>query len=310
MSPDNPDKTVFRQPDNKGDGTVVRPMPGGRASSESSTPPDPSSTIQDNSSHTPPPLLSNPLNQKVDFNPGKFQTDFGLNVLVNSSAMLIAVFTKTRVALSHPDVGGLHQQLVNELKLFEAKSKEEGVKPEIILAARYLLCTILDEAVLNTPWGAESAWTQKTLLSVFHNETEGGEKFFLLLDRMRNSPAENIDILELMYIFISLGYEGKYRVMRGGRETLEELRDDLFQLIRSHRGEFERALSPSWKGLGKTRNTLTQYVPMWVVASIFCGVMVISYSGLRYWMYESTGDVAQLLIEISTLDLANKKNSP
>lgn len=310
MSSDNPDKTVFRQPVNKGDGTVVRPMPGGRASSNHMPPPSiPPAAAPQNPSYMQHPPSNNVHAQNTDFNATQFQTVFGLNPLINASAMLIAVFTKTRETVSHANVGGLHQQLVSELKLFEERSKEAGIKPEIILATRYLLCTILDEAVLNTPWGAESAWTQKTLLSVFHNETKGGEKFFIILDRMRNAPAENIDILELMYIFLSLGYEGKYRVVHRGRDLLEQLRDDLFQIIRRQRGEYERTLSPSWEGVGRIRNTLTQYVPMWVVASVIGGIMLLSYSGLRYWMHESTNDVAKQLTEISTTDLTKKKIS-
>jgi len=305
MSSDNSDKTVFRQPVNKGDGTIVRPMPGGRASGSSGSP----AGVQQSPTYIQQPPPARTRQQNVDFGTARFQTTFGLNPLVNAAAMLIAVFTKTRETVTHPNVGGLHQQLVSELKQFEERSKEAGIKPEIILSARYLLCTILDEAVLNTPWGAESAWTQRTLLSVFHNETEGGEKFFIILDRMRQSPAENIDILELMYIFLSLGYEGKYRVVHQGRDLLDQLRDDLFQVIRRYRGEYERTLSPSWQGLGKIRNTLTEYVPMWVVASIIGGIMLLSYSGLRYWMHESTNDVAKQLTEISTTDLAKRKIS-
>jgi len=308
MSSDNPDKTVFRQPINKGDGTVVRPMPGGRASSSHIPLSDsPAAAGQQNPSYMQQPPSSQPHNRNINFNVSQFQTTFGLNPLVNASAMLIAVFTKTRETVSHANVGELHQQLVNELKLFETRSKEAGIRPEIVLAARYLLCTILDEAVLNTPWGMESAWTQRTLLSVFHNETEGGEKFFVILEKMRNTPAENIDILELMYILLSLGYEGKYRVVHRGRDLLEQLRDDLFQIIRRHRGEYERTLSPSWQGLGRIRNTLIQYVPMWVVASVIGGIMLLSYSGLRYWMHESTDDVAKQLTIISTTDLTKKK---
>jgi type VI secretion system protein ImpK len=239
----------------------------------------------------------------MDFNLGQFKTEYGLNPLVNAASILIAVFAQTHQSVSHPNVGGLHQQLVSEIKSFDNRAREAGIKPEIVLAARYIMCTVLDEAVLNTPWGAESAWTQRTLLSMFHNETEGGEKFFLILDRMRNSPAENLDIIELMYILLSLGFEGKYRVVHRGREMLEQVRDDLFQIIRNHRGEYERSLSPNWQGLGKIRNTLAHYIPMWVVASIVAAVLVLSYSGFRYWLHQSTAHVAQQLNEIATSDV-------
>ncbi|MBL1276982.1 MAG: type IVB secretion system protein IcmH/DotU [Ectothiorhodospiraceae bacterium] len=317
MSSDNSDKTVFRQPVNKGDGTVVRPMPGGRAPS--------SQTEVPNTPVTPPPnrelLSGNNPEPKASFNVGNnthhitrldvgsIKAQYSINPLVNFATILIAVFSKTRETVSHANVGGLHQQLVTEIKSFEENAKEEGVSPEIILAARYILCTVLDEAVLHTPWGTESAWTQRTLLSVFHNETEGGEKFYLILDRMKSSPAENIDILELMYIFLSLGYEGKYRFVHNGRELLAQIRDDIFHITRNVRGEYERTLSPSWQGLGKGRNTLTHFVPLWVIAVVVSGIMVLSYSGLRVWMHESTAEVANQLTEISNNDFTKKSNS-
>jgi len=45
----------------------------------------------------------------------------------------------------------------------------------------YVLCSLLDETVLGTPWGSESVWAGQGLLIGFHNEAWGGEKFFLAL---------------------------------------------------------------------------------------------------------------------------------
>lgn len=295
------DKTVFKQPLDLGDGTIIRPVPGGRVSSGHAAIPNPANPAPQ------PPHSNYAAMPAVVQDMGQFKIIYGLNALVNAAAMLIAIFGKTREAVSQPNVRNLHQQLVREIKTFDTRARDEGIKPEIVLSARYILCTILDEAVLNTPWGAESEWTQRTLLSTFHNETAGGEKFFLILDRMRHTPAENLDILELMYICISLGYEGKYRVVHRGRDALEQLRDDLFQLIRNHRGEYERSLSPHWHGLGKIRNTLTQHVPLWVMATVFTGIIVLGYSGARYGLHQSTGGVAKQLTEISETDIAVKK---
>jgi len=292
MSVDNADKTVFRQPINRGDGTVIRPMPGGRAPSNQPAPPPMQQPYQ--------PQQAQPMSMPRDAAPNDFSTVSGLNPLVNAASTLLAVFSKTRESLSHPNVGSLHQQLDREIKAFDMKARSAGVKEDTVMIARYLLCTILDEAVLNTPWGAESAWNQRTLLGTFHKETAGGEKFFAILDRLRNSPAENIDALELIYICLSLGYEGKYRVIARGRDQLEQLRDDLFFIIRSYRGEYERALSPCWQGLASSRNTLSNYVPMWVVASVVVGLMALTYSGFRYWLDQSSSAVSQQLSEIKS----------
>ena len=303
MSSDNSDKTVFKQPSVDGDRTVMRPMPGGRGGAQQppSQPQRPAPATPQQPAASPQYQQQAQPNQNSGGGSSYFSTSSGLNPLVNAASTLIAVFEKTRSAVSHPDVGGLHQRLVSEIKSFETTSKESGIKPEIVLAARYAVCVALDEAVLNTPWGSESAWPQRTLLSVFHNETSGGEKFFLILDRMKEQPAENLYILELMYIFLSLGFEGKYRVIHRGRDIIEQMRDDLFTIIRRQRGEYERSLSPSWQGLGQTRNSLAQYLPMWVIASIVGAILLLSYSGFRVWLYDSSSPVVEKLDEITDM---------
>ena len=307
MSSDDSDKTVFRktpdgQASGKGDRTVIKPTPGRR--SGQTQVPRPADPMQHSGAGRPAPQAS----YAAYANPGsaQFKTQYGLNPVVNAASMLIAVFYKTKNTVSHPNVGGLHQQLIAAIRTFEDTANQKAISPEIVLAARYVICAALDEVVLHTPWGAESAWMQRTLLSTFHSETHGGEKFFLLLDKMKERPAQNIDMLELMYIFVSLGFEGKYHLNPRGREMLEKVRDDLFQIIRTTRGEHERGLSPRWQGLGGTKNTLAQYVPMWVVASVLAGILVLSYSGFRYWLYRSTDTVAQQLDEITATGIVKK----
>lgn len=299
MSSGDSEKTVFRQPTVDGDRTIIRPMPGGRGGGPQAAgtqqPPESQAAQRPAAEQTHAQHASPSYSNGTDY----FATNSGLNPLVNAASTLIAVFEKTRQSVTHPNVGGLHQRLVSEIKLFEKQAKESGIKPEIVLAARYALCAALDEAVLNTPWGSESAWPQRTLLSVFHNETSGGEKFFLLLERMKEQPSENLYMLELMFILLSLGFEGKFRVIHRGRDMVEKIRDDLFTLIRRIRGEYERGLSPRWQGLGKTSNTLAQLLPMWVIASIIGAVLMLGYSGFRVWLYQASSPVVAQLNDIA-----------
>src|SRR5690606_37076980 len=151
------------------------------------------------------------------------------------------------------------------------RARGSGEPPDHVLAARYLLCTALDETVLNTPWGSQSAWAEQTLLSTFHNETWGGEKFFQLLDRLVQDPRRNLHLLELMYLLLALGFQGKYRIRERGRAELEQIQANLFQTIRMQRGDFERSLSPRWRGVTDARSRLAQYVPLWVVGAVCAG---------------------------------------
>jgi len=305
MSSEN-DKTVFRPRAANPDSTILRPTPGRRAA----PPPPGQPPIQQQQPRHPQPRNQprQPQPAYTDVEPTYFRNTHGLNPLVNSASTLIAVFEKTRNTISHSDIGGLHQRLSNEIRAFQTRTQDLGYQPEIVLAARYVLCSALDEIILNTPWGAESQWPQKTLLSIFHNETSGGEKFFLILDRMRQTPAENRDMLELLYILLSLGFEGRYRFADRGRDALEQIRDELFRIVRNYRGEYERALSRSWQGLGNINKSLAHYLPMWVVASFFTALLVVGYSGFRYWLYDSSTPVVDKLAEIVKIEDPKKKN--
>ncbi|SMF29937.1 type VI secretion system protein ImpK [Alteromonadaceae bacterium Bs31] len=292
MTSDKDDRTVFRQPTpGGGDRTVMRPRPGGARGGQRAVPQHASGSVP---RHQQAPLMDE---QSAQFSTGK-----GLNPLVNLASTLIAVFAKTRSSMTHSDAAGLHQRLTNEIRTFESRARETGARQEVVLSARYVLCSALDEAVLNTPWGSESAWAQRTLLSIFHNETSGGEKFFQILDRMRQSPAENMDMLELFYVLLSLGFEGKYRLMSRGRDALEQIRDELFSTIRRYRGEYERELAGSWHGLGKVNKTLANIVPMWVVLVVVVALLFFGYSGVRYWLYENTTPLVEQLETISTIE--------
>jgi len=292
MTSDKDDRTVFRQPTpGGGDRTVLRPRPGGSRGSQRPVP-------QHTAGSGSVPRHQAPLR---DTQATSFAISKGLNPLVNHGATLVAVFAKTRQSMTHGDAAGLHQRLVNEIRSFESRVRETGTPQEVVLSARYILCSALDEAVLNTPWGSESAWAQRTLLSIFHNETSGGEKFFQILERMRQSPAENLDVLELFYLLLSLGFEGKYRLMSRGRDALEQIRDELFTTIRRYRGEYERELAGNWHGLGKVSKTLANYVPMWVVVAVVVALLFFGYSGIRYWLYDTTTPVVDRLEAISTV---------
>ena len=177
------------------------------------------------------------------------------------------------------DVEGLRAQLLQMVKLFEAEARASGFDTERLAAARYCLCTCIDEAISGTPWGS-GMWASRSLLVIFHNEASGGERFFLILQRLAQDPARNVDVLELIYVMLSLGFEGRYRLLDGGRAQLESVRERLAQIIRVQRGSFEAELSVQWQPVQRARRSLTQRVPLWVAAALAGVVLVATHIAL------------------------------
>jgi len=198
----------------------------------------------------------------------------GINPLVQAASALLVLAGKLRGQVAQADVDSLRRQTTQEIRAFEENAKRGGIPAEDVLAARYVLCTTIDEAVLNTPWGAQSGWASQSLLVTFHRESFGGEKFFQILDRVASEPQRYQSLLELLYLCLALGFEGKYRVDDRGASKLADIRNDLFRRVRSMRGNPEPELSPRWKGVEDKRNAVLRFVPLWVVAAACITVLV------------------------------------
>jgi type VI secretion system protein ImpK len=228
----------------------------------------------------------------------------GTSALATAAAPLLVLVSQLRGLPSHADVNGLHQQVIQRVQKFEADAAASGVATEHLAAARYALCAVLDETVLSTPWGSESIWSTHTLLTTFHKETWGGEKFFQILDRLKQDPSRNVDLLELLYLCLALGFEGKYRIQNRGREQLAQVQEELYRLIRQQRGEFERRLSPHWKGVEDRRNPLARYVPLWVVASVLIAVLIGLFISFRIGLARTAEPIEAALSGIGITDVS------
>lgn len=139
-----------------------------------------------------------------------------------------------------------------------------------------------------------------SLLSSFHNETFGGEKFFQLLERLSRNPVKHLAMLELMYLCLSLGFEGKYRVMPRGMTELEVIRDSLYRQIRQMRGDIPRDISPQWEGLKDARRSLVRVVPWWVVVLFTAVCLATLYGGFSWVLSEQRATTLQPFEALNT----------
>lgn len=219
--------------------------------------------------------------------------NLSLNPLVASASGLLSQVVRLKHGHERGDLQTLKRELTWGLEQFEARALQEGVENSQLIAARYVLCTVIDEAIVTTSWGHGSGWSQISLLSTFHNETFGGEKVFQLLDRLSKNPIKHLPMLELMYLCLALGFEGKYRVQARGMLELEGIRDALYRLIRQVRGDIPRELSPHWEGFNGARRRPARIVPAWTVAVFTLVCLGVMYSSFAWVLDEQRESVLQ-----------------
>ncbi len=205
----------------------------------------------------------------------------GINPLAVAANPLLNLIPQIRVMPHHPDPAQLRNYLVEQVNLFERRARETNVSPETIIAARYALCTALDETAAKTPWGGGGQWSRHSLLVTFHNETWGGEKFFQVLARLVQDPKKHFDLIELMAVCIALGFEGRFGVVDNGRSQLDTLRRRLVEILDGARGEYSKALSLHWRGAEADGKSKWGFLPLWItvgaVLALLTGIFLLYY---------------------------------
>ena len=283
MSATDPDHPM-QDPDR----TVLVPTPGGRR-----TPPGQASVGATPGSPATAPDAQRPAA------PAQLHGE-GLNPLVRAANPLLGLVTPLRQMASHPDVEGLRLQLVQAVRAFETDARSAQVEHDQIAAARYALCTLLDETISSTPWGGGGVWASRSLLVTFHNEAFGGEKFFLILQKLSQNAKANVQALELMYLCLALGLEGRYRVIDNGRAQLDALRERLQQLIAQQHAPIEAELSVHWKGASGKGEALWRMVPVWIMGAAAAVLLIVLQLFLGSRLGSASDPVFASLLSLKT----------
>lgn len=226
-------------------------------------------------------------------------TGNSLNPLLSAAGPLLALVTRLRDLPTHRDVESLRERVIAELRRFETSGIQAGATTEQMRVGRYALCATVDDVVLNTPWGGQSAWASKSMVTTIHREAWGGERFFDMLEQMQAEPKRYLIELELFYACLSLGFEGRYRVSPRGHSELARLRDGLYRVLRRERGDVDRELSPQWRGVADQYRPLGAVAPLWVVGAVTSALLMFVYMGLAYSLSGKTDAVYQKIAALA-----------
>ncbi|MEX0309445.1 MAG: type IVB secretion system protein IcmH/DotU [Tateyamaria sp.] len=299
------DNDPFAEPDDA-DRTVIRPNPGGRRPATPNPQPAQQPTPQVQPAQQPAPSAqpmgiptAGTASTDTATEPSVEQGMTGMNKINAAAATLFSLVSRIRNRAQHMDPEKLRRSVVAEVREFENRALQQGVDAQDVKIARYAICATLDDVVLNTPWGGQSIWAQQSMVGTFHKETVGGDRFYDLLARLEKEPGSNIDLLEFLYMCLSLGFEGRLRVEQNGTDKHLQIRAGLARIIRGQRGVVEKDLSPRWKGEDLPHKVLSIWRPLWITTAVVAVAMTVVFLTFSWILNRSTDRV---LGQLSVLD--------
>jgi type VI secretion system protein ImpK len=276
---DNP----FAEPEDD-DRTIIRPTPGKRRPAPSDAtgkaPVGQVARQQDATSARPVAIAEGTENISI-----------GADPLTAAAMPLLQLMARLRNTMNPPDAGDLWQRTVRQIKVFEHETREKGVPLDQMRPAHYALCASLDDVVLNTPWGSSGNWSERSLVSTFHQEVRSGERFFDVLRQMSDNPGKFLPVIKLMYLCMSLGFIGQYRLSRRGVGDINRIREETYALIVRQQKAADPDLAPHTKGIYAPYRPARVRVPLWVAATTGLGIVAAMFLWFSFSLSEASDSI-------------------
>lgn len=201
---------------------------------------------------------------RIDFAPGEPNL-YGPEPVVAAAGRLILLANHIKTMAVGPDLESLRRTTVAELDAFTKRARALGLEPKSVQLAHYILCAFIDDAVMSTPWGGQSQWSTQSLLVVYHKDARGGDRMFQFAEQMERDPNSEPRLIELLYLCLSLGFEGRAALDPRGQNLLVQRRAALAALIQRQRAAPSGELSPQWHGQKAASGRFGSQIPLWAV---------------------------------------------
>lgn len=205
------------------------------------------------------------------------------NQLINMCSELLGITLKLSAIDKPEDIADIRYQILSSIKNINQLAREANFSTAVIDKTMCIFTIVIDEFIHYSQWGEDLNWSNNALLSeVFGMKKNGGELFFTLSDKALRQPKKLIDFIELIYLFLNIGYKGKYRF--SDKESLNEYIKNLRSILSKYRQKHEIAF--------KSTNNVTHHIPSTnnffrVISLLTTGLFIFSFLFV-FLLYKTT----------------------
>ena len=190
---------------------------------------------------------------------------------------LLQLLGRLRRLTHETDPSALRDRTETEIHAFIKRATEAGFPADQVRRAGYALADSLDDAVLNTPWGARSVWATAGMVTSLYPTIPPGR----FLDALRQAQANPGPVLEILLLCMSFGMLGSLRSDPAGAE---QLRQAATAAMIRHGPAAPGTVATAWHGIDAPYRRRRGRLPLWVVAT----AAVAAAAGLYLWLETRT----------------------
>ncbi|WP_405402651.1 type IVB secretion system protein IcmH/DotU [Paracoccus sp. Ld10] len=200
------------------------------------------------------------------------------NPILASAASLLILLGRLRTGMVELQVAPLMEHVTREIDRFERNAVAAGVSPHEALVAKYALSGTADDIVQNLPGSDRGNWQQYSMVARFFHKRDSGVGFFQEAEKAMHAPAQQYNLLELMLVCLSLGFEGQFRTMPNGAAELSRIRSAIYESLRRVNPRPDEDISVMWTPVVQDRGRRFAAIPLPAVLGVGVAALVALFA--------------------------------
>jgi type VI secretion system protein ImpK len=211
---------------------------------------------------------------------------------------LFLIIIRMREAEDLGDPASLRKLIGYFLDLFEKNCAAIGMAQDSIGEAKYAIVALMDETVLTVPGACRDYWVSRPMQLDYFGDNIAGQEFYEKLQKLLLQPENKKDVLEVYYLCLALGFEGKYRI--SNPEERLAIMDDLGRKLRRTRIRVSAELSPHGRRAETSdkRRATAFLFPLWLTGAICASAAVGAWIVM---FYINSSALSELLSSIQSI---------
>ncbi|AGT11473.1 type VI secretion system protein TssL, long form [Paracoccus aminophilus] len=222
------------------------------------------------------------------------------NPLLAAAASLLILLGRLRTGMVELQVAPLMEHVTREIDRFERTAISAGLDPHEVLVAKYALSGTADDIVQNLPGSDRGSWQQYSMVARFFGKRDSGVGFFQEAEKAMQAPAQRYNLLELMLVCMSLGFEGQFRTMPNGSVELTRIRTAIYETLRRVNPRPDEDISVQWVPVVQDRGRRFGAVSVPIILGVAALAVVALFAGLTTLINRGGAQASEGLVTLHT----------
>ena len=205
------------------------------------------------------------------------------NPLISAASPLFSLLERLGISPTLPTIESIRDNVEHELFAFHSRLIGQEYADEFVVIACYLMSATIDELLGKNYIRIQGKSAEFKAFTPSSIDNVGPERrFFDIVQHIKQRTSQYLDLIELAYYCLIAGFEGELHLRADGRQTLDNLIEELYQMIQVNRANkphrlFKEHTSPIQKA--------TYHKPM-IAAALLALSMVTSLYFISHTVLE------------------------